>query len=224
MMADDNILSLNGYTVLKLKLASQPSFQEPAWHHLYFRRHEPKFPGPDDDRTLFTVNVPIDATEVHFRSLFGKLAGSRVETVQFGSAGSPDESANHAKQIARFQHKKKRKRDQVDDTEEKGDLPETWDRVLRRSGSTALIVFVDRAGLSASLKAAQRGKGKTLVWGEGIEQDVPVLGSHRKIVLSSGHTMYDVNATLMPLRKATTCITAFDILRQCRFKPPSTPS
>lgn len=58
-------------------------------------------------------------------------------------------------------------------------LPDTWDRELHRSGSTAVVVFVDRTSMDASLKAVSRAskQGKKPVWGEGIEGTLPALGS-----------------------------------------------
>jgi RNA recognition motif-containing protein len=183
----NNVLSVNGYLVLKIRLPSSPSFRESAWHYLYLRRHEPKIPGPDDERTLFIVNIPVDSTEAHFRSLFARLGGAKIESVQLDRSRpiiSPKEVAVTAPKAR--PNKRKRKRGKVDDEDRKeskdaGDLPEVWDRQLLQSGSSGLIVFSDKTGLIAVLKAVKRGQGTKLAWGEGVDQEtVAVLGSHSK--------------------------------------------
>ncbi len=182
MSRSNDVISVNGYSILKLKLPSLPSFQEPAWHHLYLRRHEPKLPSPGDDRTLFVVNVPIDATEAHFRTLFTRLGHGKIESVRFDSTREASAPTMAPALPSREKNKKKRKRVGVEDPEEQhAELPETWDRELRRSGSTALVVFADRASLNATIKALSRAQKKPLIWGEGVADTVPELGSHRTI-------------------------------------------
>lgn len=61
----------------------------------------------------------------------------------------------------------------------------TWDRDLRRSGATAVLVFIDKISSEASLKAvANVAKNKKTVkafWGERLseERNVPALGISR---------------------------------------------
>ena len=86
---------------------------------------------------------------------------------------------------------KKRKRGS-DGTEQSDgiELPQTWDRELRRSGSTAVVVFVDAKSAESALKAVRKvhkssKKEKDIpwpVWGEGLggkKNEVPKLGSAR---------------------------------------------
>ncbi|KAI9791709.1 MAG: Ribosomal RNA-processing protein 7 [Peltula sp. TS41687] len=189
--------SLHGYMTLSLSLPIPRSFKEPAAvHYIYCRRHEPKVAGPDDDRTLFVVNVPIDATETHLRHLFTSLGGGRVELVKFEGARSTSKPAIAPAVVVRpkpqHQQKKKRKRDDDDDDDddsgapsdtkaEAGDLPDTRDRELHRSGGTALVVFVDKPALEASVKAVARRAGKAAAakWVDVAEDKVPALGSQR---------------------------------------------
>lgn len=170
--------SIHGYMILSLSLPTQRSFKEPAVHYLYCRRHEPKVPGPDDDRTLFVVNVPSDATEAHFQKLFTSLGGGRVELVKFEGARSISKPAIAPAEQPKSKGKKKRKRDDVQ--KEAGELPEVWDRQLHRSGGTGLVVFVDKAALDASMKAIfKRGRKTVVKWGEQAEDKASGLGSHR---------------------------------------------
>src|SRR6266480_1801566 len=76
-----------GLLVLPLSLHPQkallPNPTATQTHYLYLRPDAPKIPNPDTPRSLFVANVPIDADEVSFRSLFKELCGSIVERVEF---------------------------------------------------------------------------------------------------------------------------------------------
>jgi ribosomal RNA-processing protein 7 len=139
--------SISGYTVLPVRLPVLPSFKEAAIHYLYLRRHEPKIPTPDDARTLFAVNIPFDATDAHFRYLFSRIGGGRVDSVKF--LGNRRTLTDVGQPIAAPpKGSKKRKRDRIEREDGAASaLPETWDRGLHPSGSTALIVFVDSGSL-----------------------------------------------------------------------------
>jgi ribosomal RNA-processing protein 7 len=159
---------ISDYLVLPVKFPATAIVPE-ATHYLYLRRHEPKLPGPDDARSLFAVNVPIDATAAHFRALFTSIGGGRVDDVVF------ENTANAVATVT-----KKRKRDGG------GKEVRVWDRETRRSGSTAVIAFVDKASREVTLKAvakraAGRKKSVGVVWGEGIGESVkvPALGISR---------------------------------------------
>lgn len=55
-----------------------------TYHYLYFQPHSPRLPHPDTPRSLYAVNIPIDATEAGIRALFAEqLGGWRVERVRF---------------------------------------------------------------------------------------------------------------------------------------------
>ena len=80
---------------------------------------------------------------------------------------------------------KKRKRGAEEAVEVDTELPQIWDRDLRGSGSTAVVVLVDERSVEAALKAVRKlQKSKSLedkwpVWGQGVEGKVPALGSAR---------------------------------------------
>ena len=196
--------SISGYLILALRLPAT-TFTPAATHYLYLRRHEPKntLPTDEDERSLFAVNVPIDATDAHLRALFAGIGGGRVESVRFDSAppASPQPVIG------------KRKRGKNDDgedgeVEEVVPLPSVWDRNVYRSGGTAVVLFVDRSSLDMTLRAVEKAivkarrsrkvkkggkkarevmveeqeeeKDDTLpVWGSGVPADVPKLGIAR---------------------------------------------
>lgn len=176
---------VHDFTVLPLRIPALPSFPKETTHYLYVRPNAPKIPTEDTPRELFLVNVPIDATELHLRSLFAEhLGGARVEDVQF-------EDTRVGKGIkapvaqSEGPKGKKRKRGAEDGTtstgEEVGLLPEVWDREVHRSGGTAVVRFVDRPSAELALREAKRAvkSGREIIWGAGVEGKVPPLGSAR---------------------------------------------
>lgn len=173
------------FTVLPLIFPALPSYPKETTHYLYLRANAPKVPTEDTPRELFLANVPVDATETHFRSLFAdQLGGARVENVDF-----PDTRVGKGiiAPVVRPEGKKgkKRKRGLKDGSatagEEVGLLPEVWDRQLHRSGGTAVVRFVDRPSAEMALREAKRAtkNDKRIIWGAGIEDKIPPLGSSR---------------------------------------------
>ena len=185
-------LQIASYYILPLSLPSLPSLDAPpATHYLYLRPHEPKIPSPTTPRSLFLVNKPFDTTETHLKHLFSVQLGlptGRIENVNFegqkGKEHGDEEQEAVAAQIQIGKKNKKRKR--VTEEEELGelegaDLPRTWDRDIWRAGSTAVLVFVDKASMEAAVKAVRsvrKSKG-VIVWGEGVDGKIPALGSQR---------------------------------------------
>ncbi|KAI9788239.1 MAG: Ribosomal RNA-processing protein 7 [Candelina submexicana] len=180
-------LEINDYLILPLALRPLAAFPTPATHYLYLRQHAPKIPTPDTARSLFVVNVPIDATELHFRYLFANhLGNTRVESVTFetkrDNAPKPAIAAPAAVPKGKVGKKRKRAEDRaVEEYSEASELPKTWDRDLHRSGSTAVVVFVDKASAETGFKAARKAakEGTKIYWGDGVEGKVPALGSAR---------------------------------------------
>ena len=172
--------SICSYLVLPISLPATPVFSV-ATHYLYLRRHRPKLPTPDDERSLFCANVPIDATEGHFRAMFTGVGGGRVESVRFeGEREATVTDVVSEEQIVKSNVGKKRKRvDEdagrwIDDRE----LPMVWGREVHRSGGTAVVVFVDRSSAELTMKAIARciakkggeGGAGVVVWGEKLAQ------------------------------------------------------
>jgi ribosomal RNA-processing protein 7 len=162
------------FTILPLQITPVPAYPVATTHYLYIRSHEPKLPDARSPRSLFVVNVPIDATEYHIRSLFSRLGGGLVEDVTFETT-RPSKSAM-IKQ-APVQASKKRKR--LDEDELMMSLPAVWDREVQKSGSSAVVVFVDKPSMEATLKSVKKAaKARSeLVWGEGVADKVESLGS-----------------------------------------------
>ncbi|GAB7366395.1 hypothetical protein MBLNU230_g8192t1 [Neophaeotheca triangularis] len=176
--------AVNEFTVVPLQLPTSPSVSRPSTHYLYLRANAPKIPTEDTPREVFAVNVPIDSTEHHFRSLFAEnLGGARIENVAFESARV---GKGISAPVAPAKKGKKRKRGAEDDTTseapEVGLLPETWDREVHRSGSTAVVTFIDTASAELALREARKAAktGRKIPWaGESVDSRVPPLGLAR---------------------------------------------
>jgi len=148
------------YTILPLQCPPVQSFPRRTTHYLYIRSHAPKLPTSDSSRSLFAVNLPIDATEGSLRKLFTQdaLGARRVERVEFEDL-APKKSIASLNLITG----KKRKRGKDSSVKiaeeilgEEAELPTIWDSEILRSGSCAVVVFVDRASAEAALKASKQ--------------------------------------------------------------------
>ncbi|KAF2662548.1 hypothetical protein K491DRAFT_617394 [Lophiostoma macrostomum CBS 122681] len=193
--------SVNNFAILPLTLPAQPTVHlpdtlAPPKHYLYIKPHEPSAPTPTADRSLFISNVPFDATADSLRELFfEQLGDALVEHVEFDSAvpgtpavkrwrngvagsGSGAKSSGTGTGPATSKLGKKRKRDEgivaegvVEDDESR--LPGIWPGELRKSGSTAVVVFVDRASCKGAWKAVRERvkSGAEVRWegGGGVE-------------------------------------------------------
>lgn len=179
--------TIGEFSVLPLSIPPLPSYPHAATHHLYVRRHEPKNATPDDGRSLFVTNVPVDSTEPHFRAIIASLVGAgRFESIRFETDKKTSPASLEPAQAARLAAiaSRKRKRDDSDsepedEEEEIARLPTTWTRQLQRSGSAAVLVLADEKSVDLVLKAiAKTHKSKKYpVWGEGVQEKVPSLGS-----------------------------------------------
>ncbi|KAL8811047.1 MAG: hypothetical protein Q9223_003170 [Gallowayella weberi] len=179
-------LEVSGYKVFPIRLPPLLSFPESATHYLYLRPHEPKLPTPAAARSLFLVNVPFDSTELHIKNLLSVqlvLPPGRIEEVQFEGSrkriGSAEASTAEPRKAKK--EKKRKRGPEAGDIEELDGtaFPDTWDRELRTDGRTAVVLFVDRISMEAAYKAVSRiqKEGPVPVWGEGIQDKVPPLGS-----------------------------------------------
>ena len=178
---------IGDYTILPLSLPPTSAYPTPASHTLYLRPHAPKIPTESDSRSIFFVNVPADSTVAHLKAVFTILIGAgRVEDVRFEHEKRPSIPAE--KQVVEAGNKnksKKRKRGEEDIVNVNTELPQIWDRDLRRSGTTAIVVLVDVKSVESALKAVRKlHKSKSKdekwpVWGAGVEGKVPALGSAR---------------------------------------------
>jgi ribosomal RNA-processing protein 7 len=175
------------FTILPLTLptlSGLPDHCNNAHHYIYVKPHSPSIPSASDERSLFIVNVPIDASESNIRALFSEqLGGSMVERVDFDSSvpaqplhkrwksdNKADKEASAGDNVTRG---KKRKR--IDDPDmvaegvvEDADsaLPRLWSSEIRRSGSGAVVVFVDKKSARGAMKEVQRAvkEGTRILW------------------------------------------------------------
>lgn len=156
-MAPSNVATIvNDFLALPLQMPASVSSSKESTHFLYLRANTPKVPSENTPREVFAVNVPADTTEKHLRSLFAnQLGGARIESVAFEGARV---GKGISAPVAPVQPSKKRKRDDGEEAtvEEVGILPEVWDRDIHRSGSTAVLTFVDRASAALALKEVKR--------------------------------------------------------------------
>lgn len=181
------------FTILPLTLSALPGLPDQcnnAKHYIYVKPHAPSIPSESDERSLFIVNVPIDASETSVRALFvEQLGGSMVERVEFDSsvpaqplhkrwksdtpkaAAGSNADAGAGDTAARGKKRKRTPDDPamvaegvVEDAESA--LPKLWGSELRRSGSAAVVVFVDRKSARGAMKTVQKAvhRGQEIVW------------------------------------------------------------
>lgn len=155
---------VGGCIALPINLPVNASFPEKTKHYLYMRPHDPKIPDEDSPRSLFLINIPVTATVQSLRHLFTtQLEGGRVESVQFADKG-PGPTGTAVTKSSR-----KRKRMTAEELEaglDKYSLPKVFDSEIHPSGSTAIVVFIDRASMELTLKVARRAvkTGANIDW------------------------------------------------------------
>ena len=197
---------ISGFIVLPIALPPLPSYPKEATHHLYLSPHQPKNPEANTDRSLFLVNVPFNSTELHIKQLLSTQLGlpaGRIEEVRFngkrGGERHKDDSSTRGQPLQITGKKRKRrikgsKQNQIEGAE----LPSTWDRELVTGDLTAVVLFIDKSSANAVLKAAKNAKkdGMKPVWGEGLEDKVPPLGSASMLCICT----VPLSLTLMQLK------------------------
>ena len=181
------------FTILPLALPTQsglPSSCADAKHYLYVKAHNPAQSIESTPRSLFIANVPIDATEANLRALFAEhLGGARVESVAFDASipavvehkrFKPEQLKDGKKQDSQANRGTKRKSEDEKDgktgkkeivaeglvEDDESALPRIWNGEIRRSGSGAVVVFLDRASMKGALLGVQKAvkEGKTVPW------------------------------------------------------------
>ena len=174
--------------VLPLQLPLQPSFQSLATHYLYIRPDAPPQPTPDTPRALFLSNVPADATEEGVRKLFRDMSGAVVDRVAFESGRAdeavlaalglqPDEAPAVPQQqqpadstgAAVLGKRKRGEAERLREAERAMRLPGVWEGALRKSGSAAVVLFVDVAARKRAWKACRDAvkDGRSVEWSGG---------------------------------------------------------
>lgn len=154
-----------------------------AVHWMYIAAHEPRRATSDTSRSLLAANVPIDSNEHNLRSLFANsLGGARIERVDFEPGdvvgGAPPSTRKPATLPSAENEKrgKKRKRNDVNDTLQAAESQLPYpprDLQVLKSGSNAVLVFVDDASQQLAMKAVRKAAssarkgGGTVQWDNG---------------------------------------------------------
>ncbi|KAM0526389.1 hypothetical protein ACHAPS_003842 [Verticillium nonalfalfae] len=175
----------DGFTVFPIQMPAVPSCPITAIHEIRLRRNTPKIPTAIDGRSLFLKNIPVDASEAHFRAVFSHLVGpGRFESIAFEGERRRRLELNPASAAKISALVKKRKRDEQEleehaREEESALLPETWTRRIHKSGGSAIVLMADEKSVDQVLKAIgkTKKKNKMPVWGEGVASDTPELGA-----------------------------------------------
>jgi ribosomal RNA-processing protein 7 len=175
--------SQEDFSVLPVSVPAIPSYPVKTTHHIYLRKNA-KVITKDDLRSLFLVNVPVDSTEAHFRTVFAALVGAgKFEAITFESESKASKTSHEPAAAVRLAALRKRKREYAEaqdkKDEETAELPKLWSRQLRRSGSSAVVLLADEKSVELVLKAVKKlNKAKKYpVWGEGVGDKAPPLGS-----------------------------------------------
>lgn len=181
------------FTVLPLTLPTLPGLpaaHASTQHYLYVKPHSPSAYTASAERSLFLANIPIDASEANIRALFAEqLGGARVESVDFDASVPARPLHKRWKQDRRGeddgeeQRGKKRKRNEPEVVaegvveDEESALPALWAGEVRRSGSAAVVVFVDKRSARGALKEIQAAvrSSRVVEWknghGLGVERE-----------------------------------------------------
>ncbi|KAI0092099.1 ribosomal RNA-processing protein 7-domain-containing protein [Irpex rosettiformis] len=198
-MSANSLKSVAGFTLITVK------YSPDSTHFVYVRAHtaskkgKARDTGLPDGRTLFMVNVPPDATEreiAHFFKSSGTVervvfAGDDMEeTLREELVGEElDESEDEEHEMegveeieADVHPRKKRKMDKVFKTAPLvTPLPTHPTRVLRKTGRSAHVVFLDDSSLTRALASASRPR----IWApeestpSGIDHYLALYRSHR---------------------------------------------
>ncbi|KAI4609765.1 hypothetical protein J4E80_008411 [Alternaria sp. BMP 0032] len=190
------------FTILPLTLptlSGLPAHCNDAKHYIYVKPHAPSIPTADDERSLFIANVPVDASERNIRALFQEqLGGSMVERVEFDASVPAQPMHKRWKSdkpttqddSATSRGKKRKRTDDaaviaegvVEDAESA--LPRLWNSEVRKSGSGAVVVFVDKKSARGALKEIQKAvkEGRTISWKGGEGLGVERYKSHNSLI------------------------------------------
>lgn len=172
---------ISGFAAFPVTFPATKAYPTNTKHYLYIKPHDPKIPDQDAPRSLFLANIPVSTSELHLKHLFGtQLSAGRVERVDFADYKARSLQAVNTKE----QTGKKRKRVTAEELEGNLDsqtLAETWQSAFHTSGSHAVVLFVDRSSMEASLKAVKKATklGTEVIWGKGIEDRLPSQGLQR---------------------------------------------
>lgn len=181
---------VSGFFALPVTFPITKAYPINSKHYIYVKPHDPKIPDEDAPRSLFLANIPVTTSELHLKHLFStQLSAGRVERVEFS-----DEPAKSSQLTLNVDSKagKKRKRVTAEELEgrlESHALPKTWQNNLHTSGAHAVVIFVDRPSMEASLRAVKKATkgGAEVVWGKGLEDRLAPQGLQRYSIHNELH-------------------------------------
>jgi ribosomal RNA-processing protein 7 len=167
-----------GFIALPVTLRSAIGGSLDAEHYIYLKPHDPPVADEDAHRSLFLANIPATTTSEHLKDLFAtQLSAGRVEAVHFS-----EDSEGRSPVTTKSNRKRKRlTAEEIEAALDRFHLPAVHERTIHRTGATAIAVFVDKPSMETSLKAVRKAvkTGQTIVWGEGLENKLPLLGLKR---------------------------------------------
>ena len=153
--------NISGFSVIPVQYNSS------ATHYLYARSHASKSSANTvlpDGRTLFLVNLPPDATEREL-VLFFKHSGT-VEKVIFdfdvkelqhaGSDSDSEDEDEHMDDAAADEEPRRRRKGERAQAPTVIPLPATPLRKLRKTGSSAYVIFLDPSSLERALASTSK--------------------------------------------------------------------
>ena len=172
---------VSGFAAFSVTFPATKAYPTSIKHYIYVKPHDPKSPDEDAPRSLFLANIPVTTSEIHIKHLFAtQLSSGRVERVEFS------EGPAKSSQLVNIEARTGKKRKRVTAEELEGSLgslalPEIWQNRLHSSGAHAIVVFVDRPSMEASLKAVKKviKLDTEVIWGKGIEEKLPLQGLQR---------------------------------------------
>jgi len=106
-----------------------------------------------------------------------------VERVVFASSRPTRKAAVAGTHSGKNRKRKRAASEDVPaDTADAAELPDVWERTVHPSGSSAVIVFVDRTSKEVAWRNIKKviKSGEAPVWGVDLGGKTPVLGSNRK--------------------------------------------
>ncbi|KTW29837.1 hypothetical protein T552_01041 [Pneumocystis carinii B80] len=157
---------MNEYTVLKVKMP-KTSFQNTnIVHYLYIKEHDRYQPTPlanqpenlPEGPSLFVSNLPIDTTHDHLKYLFNHL-GCRIQQVFFHF-------------IQRQSYKENINENYTEnETNFKDTILFVWKRRILKSGSWAIVEFLEKQDIEYILEKKNHKKLENYVWGQNIPKN-----------------------------------------------------
>ncbi|KAF9169751.1 Ribosomal RNA-processing protein 7 [Mortierella sp. AD010] len=171
---------------------SSPTYKN-VLHYLYFKKHEsPKQDAKTPrDRTLFLLNIPVDATESHIRDLFkpyGRVASihflnrvrdsnlSKEEREQQEELERLEREAEAAEEAQNNKTKKGNKKQQQQQQQATG-AEDTQRRKLFATGSQAYVVFLEEQELVKALNMKRKKRSWIVTGPEATPADAAKLSS-----------------------------------------------